>query len=193
MNEADGRPGPAGSLTCADQVEGAGRRRVPHGACSGRRGPAGAAAQGAPGGPHRRPAHESVAAVGAAGARPRTTSRASAWAPSALGGSFPLSPEEDAALLALGWRRPDRREGTDYVRLWPDDVRPGSVPPTRRRPSGLRAWSLGDASRDVLGARQDPPTRHPLTGESRSLPDLSSTVGVLPAATPSRPPDPDRP
>jgi T3SS (YopN, CesT) and YbjN peptide-binding chaperone 3 len=40
----------------------------------------------------------------------------------AFGGPFPLSPEEDAALLALGWHHPGPGDGEHYVRFWPDDV-----------------------------------------------------------------------
>ena len=39
-----------------------------------------------------------------------------------FGGAFPLSPEEDEALVALGWRRPGAGDGPDYLRFWPDDV-----------------------------------------------------------------------
>ncbi len=74
----------------------------------------------------------------------------------ALGGSFPLSPEEDAALMALGWRRPDRREGTDYVRFWPDDVAQGPFLP---REEAERAARMVLASfTDVLAPGEDPPT-----------------------------------
>jgi hypothetical protein len=38
------------------------------------------------------------------------------------GGAFPFSPEEDAALVALGWRHPGPGDGEHYVRFWPDDV-----------------------------------------------------------------------
>ncbi|MGB7819434.1 MAG: hypothetical protein WBL35_12000, partial [Ornithinibacter sp.] len=74
----------------------------------------------------------------------------------ALGGSFPLSPEEDAALMALGWRRPDRREGADYVRFWPDDVAQGPFLP---REEAERAARMVLASfTDVLAPGEDPPT-----------------------------------
>ena len=39
-----------------------------------------------------------------------------------FGGPFPFSPEEDEALVDLGWRRPGDGDGTDYLRYWPDDV-----------------------------------------------------------------------
>ena len=47
----------------------------------------------------------------------------------ALGGTFPLSPDEDAALLALGWRHPGPGDGDHYVRFWPDDVAQGPFLP----------------------------------------------------------------
>lgn len=47
-----------------------------------------------------------------------------------FGGSFPFSPEEDAALLALGWHHPGRGDGDDYVRFWPDDVPHGPFLPS---------------------------------------------------------------
>ncbi len=46
-----------------------------------------------------------------------------------FGGPFPLSPEEDEALVALGWRRPGAGDGTDYLRFWPDDVPQGPFLP----------------------------------------------------------------
>lgn len=39
-----------------------------------------------------------------------------------FGGAFPISPDEDAALLALGWHHPGPMDGPDYIRWWPDDV-----------------------------------------------------------------------
>ena len=44
----------------------------------------------------------------------------------AFGGPFPFGPQEDAALLALGWHRPGPGDGHDYVRFWPDDVPQGA-------------------------------------------------------------------
>jgi hypothetical protein len=46
-----------------------------------------------------------------------------------LGGSFPLSQEEDAALVALGWRHPGSGDGEHYIRFWPDDVAQGPFLP----------------------------------------------------------------
>jgi hypothetical protein len=46
-----------------------------------------------------------------------------------FGGPFPFSPEEDAALLALGWHRPGAGDGDTYVRFWPDDVPQGPFLP----------------------------------------------------------------
>ena len=39
-----------------------------------------------------------------------------------VGGGFPLSPEEHAALESLGWHAPAPLEGRDYTHWWPDDV-----------------------------------------------------------------------
>jgi hypothetical protein len=44
-------------------------------------------------------------------------------------GGYPLSPQEDAALLTLGWRRPGPGDGEHYVRFWPDDVAQGPYLP----------------------------------------------------------------
>ncbi len=46
-----------------------------------------------------------------------------------FGGSFPFSPEEDAALLTLGWHHQSAAEGRDYLRFWPDDVPQGPFLP----------------------------------------------------------------
>ena len=46
-----------------------------------------------------------------------------------FGGRFPFAPEEDEALVALGWRRPGPGNGTDYLRFWPDDVPQGPFLP----------------------------------------------------------------
>ena len=45
-----------------------------------------------------------------------------------LGGAFPWTAEEHAALLALGWH-PSLADGPDYVRFWPDDVPQGPFLP----------------------------------------------------------------
>ena len=45
------------------------------------------------------------------------------------GGRFPLSPEERAALVELGWREPPPLEGDDYTHWWPDDVPSGPYLP----------------------------------------------------------------
>ena len=74
----------------------------------------------------------------------------------AVGGSFPLSPEEDAALRGLGWRRPPRGEGRNYIRFWPDDVPQGPFLP---RAEAERAAGLVAATfREVLAPGADPPT-----------------------------------
>lgn len=42
--------------------------------------------------------------------------------PGTRGRGFPVSFQEQEAILALGWHRPGPLEGTDYLRWWPDDV-----------------------------------------------------------------------
>ena len=39
-----------------------------------------------------------------------------------FGGRFPISPQEDAAIVAAGWRHPGPGDGDTYIRWWPDDV-----------------------------------------------------------------------
>jgi hypothetical protein len=68
--------------------------------------------------------------------------------PEALGGTFPLSPDEDAVLLALGWRHPGPGDGEHYVRFWPDDVAQGPFLP---RDDAERAVEMVTATfQDVL-------------------------------------------
>ena len=47
----------------------------------------------------------------------------------AHGGGFPLSPDEEDALTALGWHRPGPLEGEGFIRFWPDDVPQGPFLP----------------------------------------------------------------
>lgn len=73
----------------------------------------------------------------------------------ALGGSFPLSPEEDAALGALGWHPPTVGDRRDYIRFWPDDVPQGPYLP---RADAERAATMVAATfREVLAPLADPP------------------------------------
>jgi T3SS (YopN, CesT) and YbjN peptide-binding chaperone 3 len=73
----------------------------------------------------------------------------------ALGGSFPLSPEEHEALLRLGWHAPTAGEGRDYIRFWPDDVPQGPYLP---RADAERAASMVAATfREVLTPGAEPP------------------------------------
>ena len=65
-----------------------------------------------------------------------------------FGGSFPFSPEEDAALLALGWHHPGRGDGDDYVRFWPDDVPRGPFLP--REEAERAAAAVAATFREVL-------------------------------------------
>ncbi|MEO6790607.1 MAG: hypothetical protein ABI249_05670 [Ornithinibacter sp.] len=76
--------------------------------------------------------------------------------PEALGGSFPLSPEEDAALRALGWHHPTRGEGRDYIRFWPDDVPQGPFLPGED--ADRAATMVASTFREVLSPGVDPPT-----------------------------------
>jgi hypothetical protein len=66
-----------------------------------------------------------------------------------IGGSFPFSPDEDAALLSLGWHHPGPGDGHDYVHFWPDDVPQGPFLP---REEAERAAAMVAATfREVLG------------------------------------------
>jgi hypothetical protein len=65
-----------------------------------------------------------------------------------MGAHFPMSPDEDAALLALGWHHPTPTDGEDYVRFWPDDVPLGPFLP---RDEAERAAAMVAATfREVL-------------------------------------------
>ncbi len=65
-----------------------------------------------------------------------------------IGAHFPLSPDEDAALRALGWHHPTPTDGEDYLRFWPDDVPQGAFLP---RPEAERAAAMVTATfREVL-------------------------------------------
>ena len=65
-----------------------------------------------------------------------------------MGAHFPMSPDEDAALLALGWHHPTPTDGEDYVRFWPDDVPQGPFLP---RDEAQRAAAMVAATfREVL-------------------------------------------
>lgn len=65
-----------------------------------------------------------------------------------MGAHFPMSPEEDAALRALGWHHPTPTDGEDYVRFWPDDVPLGPFLP---RVEADRATAMVAATfREVL-------------------------------------------
>ncbi len=72
-----------------------------------------------------------------------------------MGAHFPLSPAEDAALLALSWHRPSPLEGEDYVRFWPDDVPQGPFLP---REEAERAAAMVAATfREVLAVDASAP------------------------------------
>ena len=73
----------------------------------------------------------------------------------ALRGPFPFSPEEDEALVDIGWRRPGAGDGTDYLRFWPDDVAQGPfLPPEEAQ---RVAAMVGRTFREVL-TRPEPGT-----------------------------------
>lgn len=66
---------------------------------------------------------------------------------------FPMSPEEMAGVLALGWHEPGPLDGGDFVRFWPDDVPNGPyLPPADRRAAAEGALTL---LREVFGAQPD--------------------------------------
>jgi len=68
-----------------------------------------------------------------------------------IGAHFPLSPDEDAALRALGWHHPTPTDGDDYLRFWPDDVPLGPFLP---RDEAERAATMVAATfRDVLAVQ----------------------------------------
>ena len=65
-----------------------------------------------------------------------------------IGAHFPMSPDEDAALVALGWHHPTPTDGEDYLRFWPDDVPQGPFLP---RDEAERAAAMVAATfREVL-------------------------------------------
>ena len=65
-----------------------------------------------------------------------------------IGARFPLSPDEDAALLALGWHHPTALDGPDYLRFWPDDV--PQAPFLPREDAERAAAMVAATFRDVL-------------------------------------------
>ena len=71
--------------------------------------------------------------------------------PELIGARFPMSPEEDAALRALGWHHPTPTDGEDYVRFWPDDVPLGPFLP--RDEAERAAAMVARTFREVLAVR----------------------------------------
>ena len=65
-----------------------------------------------------------------------------------FGGPFPFSPDEDAALLALGWHHPGHGDGRDYLRFFPDDVPQGPFIP--RNEAERAAAMVAATFREVL-------------------------------------------
>jgi hypothetical protein len=65
-----------------------------------------------------------------------------------IGAHFPLSPDEDAALVALGWHHPTPLDGEDYLRFWPDDVPQGPFLP--RAEAERAAVMVAATFREVL-------------------------------------------
>jgi hypothetical protein len=64
-----------------------------------------------------------------------------------LGGAFPWTPEEHAALIEHGWH-PSFADGPDYVRFWPDDVPQGPFLP--RADAERAAGALATTLREVV-------------------------------------------
>jgi hypothetical protein len=77
-----------------------------------------------------------------------------------IGAHFPLSPDEDAALRALGWHHPTPTDGDDYLRFWPDDVPQGPFLP--RAEAERAAVMVAATFREVLAV---------------GAPDLPTTTG----------------
>jgi hypothetical protein len=73
--------------------------------------------------------------------------------PERRGGDFPWTPEEDAALLALGWHHGTSGDGDDYVRFWPDDVPEGPYLPEDDARRAARA--VARTFREVVGVGED--------------------------------------
>jgi len=73
----------------------------------------------------------------------------------AMGSGFPISEDEDAALLALGWRRPGLGEDKAYIRWWPDDVPHAAYLPAEE--AARAAQMVAATLRDVF-AVTDPAT-----------------------------------
>ena len=67
-----------------------------------------------------------------------------------IGGSFPFSPQEDEALVEIGWHRPGAGDGTDYLRFWPDDVAQGPFLPLEE--AQRVAATVGRTLREVFAA-----------------------------------------
>lgn len=66
---------------------------------------------------------------------------------------FPMSPDEMAGVLALGWHEPGPADGPDFVRFWPDDVPQGPYLPSRDREAAVDGALA--VLREVFGARPD--------------------------------------
>ena len=87
-----------------------------------------------------------------------------------IGAHFPMSPDEDAALVALGWHHPTPADGKDYLRFWPDDVPQGPYLP---REEAERAAAMVASFREVLAPDATAcPHRPRLTGRPASRPTL---------------------
>ncbi|HYN30246.1 MAG TPA: hypothetical protein VES95_10320 [Dermatophilaceae bacterium] len=69
--------------------------------------------------------------------------------PESTGGSLPMGPGEQEALLDLGWRRPGPADGEDLVRWWPDDV--ALAPYLPRADADAAAGTTAGTFRDVFG------------------------------------------
>lgn len=83
-----------------------------------------------------------------------------------VGGRFPFSPDERAALEALGWHPPAPLEGSDYTHWWPDDVPTGPFLP--EEDARRAALMVAETFRTVLAppSEDDPAPGPPaITGD----------------------------
>ncbi len=73
----------------------------------------------------------------------------------AFGSGFPISPEEDAVIVAAGWHHPGLGDGSDYVRWWPDDVPTAPFLPAEE--ASRAAHTVATTMREAFGVA-DPAT-----------------------------------
>ena len=95
-----------------------------------------------------------------------------------IGAHFPMSPDEDAALVALGWHHPTPADGEDYVRFWPDDVPQGPFLP-RDEAERAAGDGGGDLPRRARRRRSRPARHRPTDGRRRSAPNFPARCGTF--------------